>query len=71
MAVEALLAAQAIYLRGLEPAPALRPLRSAIRDKVPMMVEDRVVGEDIAAVRAVLLAMAPGMRDSERSSAQG
>ncbi|MEM8852839.1 MAG: aromatic amino acid lyase, partial [Pseudomonadota bacterium] len=51
VAIEALLAAQAVDLRGLTPAPALRPLYDAVRQGVPMMVEDRVLGEDIATVR--------------------
>jgi len=54
LAIEALVAAQAIDLRGLEPAPALRPLYAAIRAAVPAMVADRVMGADIAAVREVL-----------------
>ncbi|MEJ8572480.1 histidine ammonia-lyase [Microbaculum marinum] len=54
LAIEALLAAQAADLRGLTPAPALAPLHSAIRDAVPAMVGDRVVGADIDAVQQVL-----------------
>ncbi|WP_341705677.1 histidine ammonia-lyase [Ferrovibrio sp.] len=54
VAIEALLAAQAYDLRGLVPAPALRPLYDAIRARVPAMVEDREMGEDIAATRAAL-----------------
>ena len=57
VAIEALLAAQAMDLRGLVPAPALRPLMAAIRGAVPTMVNDRVMADDIAAVEA---ALAPG-----------
>ena len=57
VAIEALLAAQAYDLRGLEPAPALRPLFWAIRERVPPMVEDRVVADDIATVTAALAAL--------------
>jgi histidine ammonia-lyase len=48
LAIELLTAAQAVDLRGLTPAPALRPAYAAIRSAVPVMVADRVVGEDIA-----------------------
>jgi len=54
VAIEALLAAQAYDLRGLTPAPGLRPLYDAIRAVVPSMIEDREMGNDIAAVRAAL-----------------
>lgn len=54
VAIECLLAAQGMDLKALAPAPALRPLLAAIRAVVPTMVEDRVIGDDIDAVRAVL-----------------
>ena len=54
IAIEALLATQALDIRGLTPAPPLRPLYAAIRERVPMMVDDRVIGPDIVATRAVL-----------------
>jgi histidine ammonia-lyase len=54
VAVEALLAAQACDIRGLKPAPALRPLYDAIRAVVPTMRRDRVMADDIAAVRTAL-----------------
>lgn len=57
VAIEALLAAQAYDLRGLTPAPALRPFYDAIRTCVPTMIEDREMSEDIAAVRAALAGM--------------
>lgn len=55
VAVEALLASQAIDLRQLEPAPALKPLYGAIRDAVPTMIDDRVVSEDLTSVQKVLM----------------
>jgi histidine ammonia-lyase len=54
VAIEALLAAQAIDLRGIKPAPALRPLYQAIRETVPTMKEDREMGDDILAVKTSL-----------------
>ena len=54
VAIEALLACQAIDLRGLSPAPALRPLYDAVRARVPVMVADRVVAQDIATLAAIL-----------------
>lgn len=54
VAIECLLAAQGLDLKSLAPAPALRPLLAAIRQRVPAMVEDRVIADDIDAVRAVL-----------------
>jgi len=54
VAIEALLAAQAYDLRGLTPAPALLPIYKAIRERVPAMIEDREMGDDIAATRKAL-----------------
>ncbi len=54
VAIELLLAAQAIDLRGIEPAPALRAGYRAIRERVPVMVADRVLSRDIEAVRGLL-----------------
>lgn len=54
VAIEALLAAQAVDLRGLDPAPALKPLYDAIRARVPEMVLDRVMSQDIAAAAAAV-----------------
>ena len=54
VAIEFLLAAQALDLRGIPPAPALRHFYESIRAQVPTMVQDRVMGEDIAAVRAAI-----------------
>lgn len=55
IAVEALLAAQACDIRGLVPAPALRSLYKALREAVPTMRGDRLMADDIAAARAVLM----------------
>jgi len=54
VAIEVLLACQALDIRGIAPAPALRPVYEAVRARVPTMVEDRVMAEDIAAARAAL-----------------
>lgn len=54
VAIEALLAAQAMDLRGLDPAPALAPLYQAIRARVPTMVSDREMSRDIAAAAQAL-----------------
>ncbi len=54
LAIEALLSAQGLDLRGQAPAPGLAPTYEAVRSAAPMMVEDRVLGPDIEAVRASL-----------------
>ncbi|WP_272008797.1 aromatic amino acid lyase [Roseovarius sp. ZX-A-9] len=54
LVIECLLAAQAMDLRGIDPAPLLLSLYRAIRGAVPVMVEDRVLGDDLAAVRQVV-----------------
>jgi len=54
VAIEALLACQALDIRGLTPAPALRSVYEAVRARVPTMVADRVMADDIAAARAAL-----------------
>ena len=50
VAIELLLAAQALDLRAIAPAPALRGAFAAIRKRVPVMIHDRIVGQDISAV---------------------
>ena len=50
VAIELLLACQAVDLRAIAPAPALRPVYEAVRARVPVMVRDRVVADDIAAI---------------------
>lgn len=54
VAVEALLAAQALDIRGRQPAPALGSVYRAVRSAAPVMREDRPLGEDMAAVREAL-----------------
>ncbi len=54
VAIELLLAGQALDLRGLKPAPALRPLYQALRERVPTMRQDRVLADDIAAAQTAL-----------------
>ena len=56
IAIELLLAAQAIDLRGISPAPALRGAYEAIRRRVPVMVHDRIIGDDIATIFELLSA---------------
>jgi len=53
-AIELLLACQALDLRVLRPAPALRPLYEAVRARVAVMVHDRVLADDIAALAALV-----------------
>jgi histidine ammonia-lyase len=55
VAIELLLAAQAIDLRGIEPSPALRAGHRAIRSRVPVMIEDRILSDDIEAVRSLVV----------------
>lgn len=56
VAIELLLAAQALDIRGIEPAPALRGAYAALRERVPVMIGDRVVADDIASASALLAA---------------
>lgn len=53
LAIELLCAAQASDLAG-GPPPALASLHAAIRRCVPVLIEDRVVGDDLAALLAFL-----------------
>jgi histidine ammonia-lyase len=53
--MEALVAAQAVDLRGLSPLGAgTAPLHAAIREAVPPLAEDREGGLDVEAVASVL-----------------
>ncbi len=50
VAIEAMVAAQAVDLRGVRPAPATARLYAAVRDAVPMLTTDRETGPDADAV---------------------
>ncbi len=50
LAIEALAAAQAIDLIGLEPAPAVRAVHRAVREISPRLDDDRPLAPDIAGV---------------------
>jgi histidine ammonia-lyase len=55
VAIEALVAAQAVDLRGAPRlSPATRVLYDAIRADIPMMTEDRATGPDVDRVNALL-----------------
>ena len=54
LAIEVLCACQAVDLAGVELASPLAALHARVREAVPVLVEDRVLGEDIAAARAAL-----------------
>ena len=54
LAIEVLCACQAVDLAGVELAPPLAVLHARLREAVPVLVEDRVLGEDIAAAIAAL-----------------
>ena len=54
-AIEALVAAQAVEMRGLTPlGEGTRPLYDAVREAAPALSEDRESGVDVTAVRARL-----------------
>lgn len=54
VAIELLTAAQALDLRGPPLPAALEAFRAALRARVPVQVEDRVLADDIEAVRLLL-----------------
>jgi histidine ammonia-lyase len=54
LAVEVLCAAQAIELRGLEPAAGTGAAVRALRERVPHLKEDRDVSVDVAAAEALV-----------------
>ncbi|MGA8260015.1 MAG: aromatic amino acid ammonia-lyase [Arenicellales bacterium] len=54
VAIELLLACQALDLRDRKPGPRVGTLRDIIRDRVPVMVEDRIIAGDIAAVKELV-----------------
>lgn len=54
VAIELLLAVQALDLRTVTPAPALAQYYGAIRARIKTMIDDRVLADDIAAMRDLL-----------------
>lgn len=56
VAIEFLLAAQALDLRGLEPGRGVALCHRRIRAHIPVMVADRVLSEDIARASQLVLA---------------
>lgn len=56
VAIEILAAGQALDLGGVAPTPGLRAAHEALRSAVPPPGEDRLVGDDIAAVVELLRA---------------
>lgn len=54
LAIEALAAAQGIWLRQLEPGKGVAGALACLRAKVPPLIEDRELHRDFAAARAIL-----------------
>jgi len=54
IAIEVLCACQAIDLAGIELSAPLAALHARVRDRVPVLVEDRVLADDIAGTLAAL-----------------
>ncbi|MFZ0665986.1 MAG: histidine ammonia-lyase [Acidimicrobiales bacterium] len=54
IAIEAVCAAEALDLRGMEPAPATSAVRAAIRDAIPRMDSDRFLAPDLATVESMV-----------------
>ena len=54
VAIEVLCACQAVDLAGVELAPPLAALHARVRERVPVLVEDRILGDDIAAALAAI-----------------
>jgi len=54
IAIELLLACQGLDLRDGRPGPRVHALHEAVRDRVPAMVEDRVLADDIAALKELV-----------------
>jgi len=53
-AIEILVAAQGVDLSGRTPAPALAPFHDLVRARVPLLVEDRPLGDDLRAVEELV-----------------
>ena len=60
VAIELLIACQAIDLRQKKPGPAMRALHGRVRERVPPMIDDRVIADDIEAVKALVQSGAVG-----------
>ena len=54
LAIEAVVAAQGIWLRGLRPGRGVDAAVELLRRDVPPLVEDRVLGEDFDVARALI-----------------
>jgi len=54
VAIEFLLAAQALDIRAVRPGRRVGACHAAIRDAVPVMLSDRVVSDDISAVAGLI-----------------
>jgi histidine ammonia-lyase len=54
IAIETVCAAEALDLRGMEPGPATRSVRAAIRDAIPRMDSDRFLAPDLAKVETMV-----------------
>jgi histidine ammonia-lyase len=53
-AIELLVAVQGVDLSGRALPPALAPFRDLVRARVPVLVEDRPLGDDLATVEALV-----------------
>ena len=54
VAIELLLACQGLDLRERKPGPRVHALHEAVRNRVPVMIDDRVIAGDIAAVKQLV-----------------
>lgn len=54
IAIEAVCAAEALDLRGMEPGPATRAVLSALRAEIPRMDSDRFVAPDLAMAESMV-----------------
>jgi len=53
-AIELLVAAQGVDLSKWAVPPALAPFHALVRERVPVLVEDRLLGDDLAAIEALV-----------------
>lgn len=54
IAIEAVCAAEALELRGIEPGPATRAVLGALREEIPRMDSDRFLAPDLAAAEQMV-----------------